>query len=325
MKAIVYTEYGSPDVLRLENLEKPTPNENEVLIKVHAASANPADWHLMRGEPFLARLTAGLFKPRHTRLGADVAGVIEAVGAKVTEFKVGDAVFGEMTLSHLGSFAEYVCATEDIIALKPKNVSFEEAATVPLAGHTALQGLRNFGKIRSGQTVLINGASGGVGTHAVQIAKSYGTEVTAVCSARNFELVRSIGADHVIDYNSADFCHNGQTYDLIYDAVGNRSAKDLQNALKPNGICVIAGFTNLKLLFQHMLYAKWISRNDSRKVGMMDTAYVHKPDLLMLREMLEQGKIRPVIDRCYPLEETAEAIRYLETGRARGKVVVTVP
>src|SRR5258706_14097644 len=227
MKAIVYTEYGSPDVLQLKEVEKPTPNDNQVLVKVHAASANPADWHLMRAEPFLARFANGLLKPKNTRLGADVAGRVEAVGRNATQFQVGDDVFGKLPLDALGSFAEYVCAPEELLALKSTKLTFEQAAAVPLAAFTALQGLRNKGQIQPGQTVLINGASGGVGTFAVQIAKSFGTEVTGVCSTRNLEMVRSIGADHVIDYTQADFTNNGQRYYLNFDAVVIRSVSDL--------------------------------------------------------------------------------------------------
>ncbi len=317
MKAILFTKYGSPDVLQFTDVEKPIPGDDEVLVKVHAASANPADWHIMRGEPFLARLVNGLFKPKDSRLGTDVAGRVEATGKNVTQFHAGDEVFGELSLNKMGSFAEYVCANEDTFALKPVNMTFEQAAAVPLAAFTALQGLRDKGQIKSGQKVLINGASGGVGTFAVQIAKSYGTEVTGVCSTRNLELVRSIGADHVIDYTKEDFTNNGQHYDLIFDAIGNRSVSDLKRALTPNGIGSIAGFTSLPLLFSAMFFG-------GKQVGLMETASANKKDLLFIKDLLESGKIVPVIDRAYPLSETPEAIRYLETSRARGKVVITV-
>lgn len=318
MKAILYTAYGSPDVLHVKDVEKPAPKDNEVLVKIHAASANPADWHIMRAEPFLARLENGLLKPKNPRLGADMAGRVEAIGKNVTEFQIGDDVFGEMPLSRMGTFAEYICATEELLALKPANLTFEQAAAVPLAAFTALQGLRDKGQIKSGQKVLINGASGGVGTFAVQIAKSYGTEVTGVCSTRNLDLVRSIGADHVIDYTKEDFTQNGQRYDLIFDAVGNRSVSDLQRALTPNGICSIAGFTTLPLLFQSMLLG-------NKQVGRMATAKENKKDLLVIQELLEIGKVVPVIDKKYSsLSEVPEAIRYLETGRARGKVVIAI-
>jgi NADPH:quinone reductase-like Zn-dependent oxidoreductase len=325
IKAIIYTKYGSPDVLQLKDVEKPAPQDNEVLVKVHAASANPADWHLMRAEPFLARLANGLLKPKNTRLGADVAGRVEAVGSNVTQFQVGDDVFGSLPLHSLGGFAEYVCAKEEALALKPAQLTFEQAAAVPLAAFTALQGLRDKGQIQQGQKVLINGASGGVGTFAVQIAKAFGAaEVTGVCSTRNLEMVRSIGADHVIDYTQADFTQTGQHYDLIFDAVGNRSVSDYQRALNPNGICAIAGFTTLSRLFEHMLLGAWVSKTGSKKIGLMETAKANKKDLLFIKELLEAGKVVPVIDRRYPLAETADAIRYLEAGHAKGKVVITV-
>ena len=325
MKAIVYTQYGSPDVLHLKEVEKPTPKDDEVLIKVQAASANPADWHTMRATPFLARLVNGFFKPKNSRLGADVAGRVEAIGRTVTQFHVGDEVFGCMALNELSSFAEYVCAHEAAaLALKPANLTFEQAAAVPLAAFTALQGLRDKGQIQSGQTVLINGASGGVGTFAVQIAKSFGAEVTGVCSTRNLELVRSIGADHVMDYTREDFTHNGQQYDLIYCAVGNRSIADYQRALKPQGVCVIAGFTSLRLLFEHMILGPRRSKAGGQQVGLMPTMKPNKQDLAFMKEILEAGKVKPVIDRCYPLAQVPEALQYLEVGHARGKVVITV-
>jgi NADPH:quinone reductase-like Zn-dependent oxidoreductase len=324
MKAIVYTQYGSPDVLHLKEVEKLSPKDTEVLIKVQAASVNPADWHTMRATPFLARLVNGFFKPKNPRLGADVAGRVEAVGRSVTQFQVGDEVFGCLALNELGSFAEYICAHEDAaLALKPANLTFEQAAAVPLAAFTALQGLRDTGQIQSGQTVLINGASGGVGTFAVQIAKSFGTEVTGVCSARNLDLVRSIGADHAIDYTREDFTQNGQQYDLIYCAVGNRSISDYQRALKPQGVCVIAGFTNLRLLFEHMILGPRRSKAGGQQVGLMPTMKPNKQDLAFMTELLETGKVKPVIDRRYPLAEVPEALRYLEEGHARGKVVIT--
>jgi NADPH:quinone reductase-like Zn-dependent oxidoreductase len=317
MKAIIYTEYGSPDVLQLRDVERPTPRDNEILVRVYAASANPADWHTMRAKPFLARMANGLLKPKNPRLGADLAGRVESVGKNVTQFQAGDDVFGELPLDGLGSFAEYVCSIEDALALKPARLTFEQAATVPLAGFTALQGLRDKGKIQAGQKVLINGASGGIGTFAMQIAKSFGTEVTGVCSTRNLELVRSIGADHVIDYTSEDFTQKDQRYDLIFDTVGNLSISGCKRVLSLNGICSVAGFTTMSHLFGVMLFG-------GAKVGMMETASSNKKDLLFLKELLDAGKIVPVIDRQYPLSETAEAIRYLETGRARGKVVIKV-
>jgi NADPH:quinone reductase-like Zn-dependent oxidoreductase len=317
MQAITYTQYGSPDVLRLTEVATPTPADNEVLVKVYAASANAADWHLMRAAPFLARFANGLRKPKNTKLGADIAGCIVAVGRKVTEFHVGDAVFGCMPLHTLGGFAEYVCASEALLALKPASMSFEAAAAVPLAALTALQGLRDKGHIQSGQTVLVNGASGGVGTFAVQIAKSYGTEVTGVCSTRNVDMVRSIGADHVIDYTKDDFTQNGQRYDLIFDAVGNRSVADLRRALSPDGICAVDGFTSMARLLQIVVLG-------GKQIGLMETASPNKNDLVFLKGLLESGKVVPVIDRTYPLREVAKAIAYLEAGHAQGKVVITV-
>ncbi|MFZ4815562.1 MAG: NAD(P)-dependent alcohol dehydrogenase [Phototrophicaceae bacterium] len=324
MKAIVYTQYGSPDVLHLLEAAKPTPKDDEVLVKVHAASVNPADWHTMRAEPFLARLVNGFFRPKNPRLGADVAGRIEAIGASVMQFQVGDAVLGCMSLDNMSSFAEYICAKQDDLVLKPANMTFEQAAAIPLAALTALQGLRDAGQIRSGEKVLINGASGGVGTFAVQIAKSFGAEVTGVCSTRNMDMVRSIGADHVIDYTQEDFTDNGQQYDLIYCAVGNRSVSDYQRALNPQGVCAIAGFTTLRMLFQHMILGPLNSKAGGKQVGLMPTMKPDKNDLTFLNALFEDGKVKPVIDRYYALSEVPDALRYLEKGRAQGKVVITV-
>jgi len=321
MKAILFPKYGSPDVLQFTEVEKPTPSENQVLVKVVAAAANPLDWHRMRGEPFLARMGEGLRTPKNPKLGADIAGRVEAVGKNVTEFKPGDEVFGAVGA---GGFAEYVCTREKNLALKPGNLSFETVAAAPVVGYTALQGLRDTGKIQAGQTVLVNGASGGVGHFAVQIAKSYGTEVTGVCSTRNLDMVRSIGADHMVDYTREDFTRNGQRYDLIYCAIGNRSAFDYRRALKPQGICVIAGFTSLPRLFGNMILGPLVSRKGGKKVTGMGISNANKTDLLIIKELLESGKVVPVIDRRYPLRETAEAIRYLETGHALGKVIVNV-
>ena len=321
MRAIVHDRYGSPDVLKLTDVEVPTPAEHQVLVKVHAAAANPLDWHFMRGSPFVVRLQAGLSKPKDPRLGADVAGVVEAAGRDVTAFKPGDAVFGSVGK---GAFAEYACARENALAPKPENLTFEQAAAVPVVGFTALQGLRDAGNIQSGESVLVNGASGGVGTFAVQLAKSYGTEVTGVCSTRNVELVRSLGADHVIDYTQADFTQDGGRYDLIYDAVGNRSVSDLKRALRPGGRCVIVGFTTMSRLVRHMIFGPLTSRTGDKTIGLMGTAQPNQDDLTHITELLEEGRVVPVIDRQCPLAETAEAIRYLETGRVRGKVVITI-
>ena len=321
MKAIRFNKYGSPDVLELIEVETPTPNENQVLVKVIAASANPLDWHRMEGKPFLARMGEGLLKPQNPKLGADFAGRVEAVGKNVTEFKPGDDVFGSVGS---GGFAEYVCAREKSIVVKPANLSFEAAAAAPVVGFTALQGLRDTGQIQAGQKVLVNGAAGGVGTFAVQIAKAFGTEVTGVCSTRNLDLVRSIGADHVIDYTGEDFTRTGQRYDLIFCAIGNRSALDYRRALKPQGRCVVAGFTSLPRFFANMILGPVISRGGEKKVGGMGMAKTNKEDLLLIKDLLETGKVVPVIDRRYPLSETAQALRYLEKGHARGKVIVTV-
>jgi NADPH:quinone reductase-like Zn-dependent oxidoreductase len=288
MKAIAYSKYGSPDVLQLKEVERPVPKDNEVLVKVHAASVNPLDWHYMRGTPLLARLTMGLRKPKNTRLGADVAGTVEAVGSNVKQFQPGDAVFGE---SHMGSLGEFVCSPEDKIVLKPANITFEQAAAVCVAAVTALQGIHDSGQLQPGQKVLINGASGGVGTFAVQIAKSIGAEVTGVCSTRNLEMVRSIGADHVIDYTQNDFTKNGQQYDLIIDNVGNRSVFDLKRALTPTGTAVIIGFSSTGRLIQAILLGALISKTGRQKIGLMPTANVNKNDMVILKELLETGKI----------------------------------
>lgn len=319
MKAIVYTKYGTPDVLKLQEVEKPAPKDDEVLVEIHAASVNAYDWHFLTADIFLIRLmTGGLLKPKHTRLGADFAGRVEAVGKGVKQFKPGDEVFG---CKH-GSFAEYLCTTEDRLALKPRNLSFEQAAAVPMAAVTALQGLRDVGQIRPGQSVLINGASGGVGTFAVQIAKAFGAEVTAVCSPRNLEAARSLGADHVIDYTRQDFTRSGQQYDLILAANGYHSIWDYGRALRPGGIYAIAGGKLLQLM-QSMLLGRWLSRRGKKKFVFVSAA-VTREDLVYLKDLLEAGKITPVIDRCYPLGEAAEAMRYLGTGHARAKVVITV-
>jgi NADPH:quinone reductase-like Zn-dependent oxidoreductase len=317
MQAIRYSKYGSADVLELLDVEEPIPLDNQVLVKAYAASVNPLDWHLMRAEPFLARFESGLVKPKNPRLGADIAGTIAAVGKNVTEFKVGDAVFGAIPSNQLGSFAEYACIDADLLALKPANITFEQAATAGIAAFTALQGLRDKGQIKSGQRVLINGAAGGVGTFAVQIAKSFGTEVTGVCSSRNVDMVSSIGADYVIDYTSEDFTASGKTYDLIFDAVGNRSVADYKRALSPNGICSVAGFTSLANLFKTMVMG-------GKQVGLMQTAKPNKQDIEFIKQLLASGKVVPVIDRTYSLAEVPAAITYLEAGHARGKVVIKI-
>jgi NADPH:quinone reductase-like Zn-dependent oxidoreductase len=319
MKAIVYTEYGSADVLRFVEVPRPTPKDDEVLMSIRAASVNALDWRLMRGKPALARLMmGGLRKPKVTRPGVDVAGQVEAVGGKVTRFKPGDEVFG----AGRGAFAEYVCTSEDKLALKPANVSFDEAAAVPVAAITALQGLRDCGRIQGGHKVLVDGASGGVGTFTVQIAKSFGAEVTAVCSTGNVDAARSMGADHVIDYTREDFTQSGQRYDLIIGANAHRSIFDYRRSLARDGIYVMAGGGGPQIL-QTMLLAPLLSLAGTKKMRFF-MARIVRTDLDLLKDLLAAGKIVPVIDRRYPLSDVAEAVRYLEEGHARGKVVITV-
>jgi len=322
VKAIVYTTYGSPDVLQFNDVETPTPKDNEVLVKVHAASANPLDWHLMRAEPFLARLENGLLKPKNTKLGADVAGRVEAVGRHVTQFQVGDDVFGAIPIKQLGGFAEYVCVQQDTLALKPAKMTFEQAAAVPIAALTALQGLRDTGQLQPGQKYLINGASGGVGTFAVQIAKSFGTEVTGVCSTRNLDMARSLGADHVIDYMREDFTRNGQQYDLILAVNGYRSISDFLRALKPGGNYVVAG-GSMRQLIQAALQGRQIPKVEDKKTHIVSLVQ-SQTDLFLLKELLESRKVIPVIDGCYPLHKTADAFWYFEKEHAKGKVIITM-
>jgi NADPH:quinone reductase-like Zn-dependent oxidoreductase len=320
MKAIVYTKYGTPEALQLQEVEKPIPKEAQVLVKVHAASVNAMDWRRFEKISLLGRLMERvLLKSINTILGVDLAGTVEAVGIKVTEFKPGDEVFGVAP----GAFAEYACNGASKLALKPANVSFAAAAAVPVAALTALQGLRDKGQIQPGQKVLIDGASGGVGTFAVQIAKSFEAEVTAVCSPRNIDMARSIGADHVIDYTQEDFTKNGQRYDLILAVNGHHSILDYRRALSPNGICVMAGGP-LSQVFQVMLLGPLISRIGRKKIGFMGIATTPKKDLDAIKELLEVGNVVPIIDKCYPLSEIAEAIRYLVEEHAQGKVVITV-
>jgi NADPH:quinone reductase-like Zn-dependent oxidoreductase len=324
MKAILHCEYGGPDVLKVEEIEKPVPHDNQVLVKVRANSVNPLDLTI-RG-PLLLRPLFGLRKPKDTRLGVDYAGTVEAVGKNVTNFKPGDDVFGGKN----GAIAEYVCVLADrAVVLKPANVTFEQAAAVPVAAITALQGLRDKGKIQSGQRVLINGASGGVGTFAVQIAKSFGTEVTGVCSTRNVDLVRSIGADHVIDYTKEDFTKTDQRYDLIFDLVGNHSFSERRRILNPNGICVMAGIGGAGWHegFATRLFGELNGYLRSRFVSQKFIAYIaqfNKADMSILADLMQAGKMTPVIDKTYKLNETADALRYLETGHARGKVVISL-
>jgi NADPH:quinone reductase-like Zn-dependent oxidoreductase len=319
MKAIVQDRYGSPDVLDLREIDKPVVEDGEVLVRVRAASANPADWHFMRGLPYVMRPQSGLDKPKNGVLGRDVAGQVEAVGKDVTRFRPGDEVFANVGT---GGFAEYTCVSEDFLELKPVNLTFEQTAAVPLAGLTALQGLRDAGQVQPEQKVLIIGASGGVGTFAVQIAKSFGADVTGVCSTRNVEMVRSLGADHVIDYTQEDFAQSGQKYDLIFQLAGTRSPSACRRALTPKGTLVLSSGESS---------GRWIGPVDriikavvlSPFVGQKLGSFLAKPnsdDLQFLKELIEAGKVTPVIDRTYPLSETPEAIRYLEEGHAEGKL-----
>ncbi len=322
MKAIVATKYGTPDVLELQEMTKPTPKDNEVLIKVLATSVNAADWHLLRGDPFMIRLLYGLFSPKNTILGADIAGQVEAVGQDVKRFQVGDEIFGDNANGGFGGFAEYVCVQADGFVLKPKSLTFEQAAAVPMAAVTALQGLRTLGQIQSGQKVLIHGASGGVGTFAVQIAKSFDTQVTAVCSATKVEMMRSLGADHVIDYNREDFSKNGVQYDLILAANGNRSIYDYKRALSPKGIYVMTG-GSMRQIMQSLLLGPLISMTGTQKMLGLQAAPNQK-DLAFINQLLETGKVVPVMDRSYPLNQVPDALRYLEQGHAKGKVVISL-
>lgn len=320
MKAAIYTKYGPPgDVVQIAEVEKPVPKDNEVLIKVRAASVNPLDWRFMRGKPYVLRIMFGLRKPKITRPGVDVAGQVEAVGGNVTQFRPGDEVFGVCR----GSFAEYACAAEEKLERKPANISFEDAAAVPVAALTALQGLRDKGRIQPGHKVVVDGASGGVGTFSVQIAKSFGAEVTAVCSTRNLETARSIGADHVIDYTREDFTKSGQRYDLIMGANAYHSIFDYRRALTQDGIYVIVG-GGLARILQTMLLAPLLSRIGNKKVRFF-VANINKKDLVLLRDLLEAGKVVPVIDRRYPLNDAAEALLYAGNGHARGKIVIINP
>lgn len=322
MKAVVYRCYGPPDVLELADVEKPVPADDEVLVKVHAASVNPFDWHNMRGSPYIMRLGTGIGTPKVTRLGVDFAGTVEAVGSKVTKYKPGDEIFG----GKAGAFAEYITAREDgPRALKPANVSFEQAASVPIAGITALQALRDKGRVQRGHKVLINGASGGVGTFAVQIAKSFGAEVTGVCSTRNLDLVRSIGADHVIDYTREDYTESGRMYDVIVDNVGNHSLRKNMRVLEPGGRFVIVGAESGDWIRPLMrpVNAVILSPFVDQEISML-IARLTQEDLALLADLMRDGKVTPVIDRRYPLAEIADAVRYSEAGHARGKIIVTV-
>lgn len=323
MKAIVFEAYGPPEVLQLKEVEKPTPKENEILIKVHAASLNAADWHIMRGSPFLLRLMGfGIRKPKVQILGADVAGTVEAIGEKVTSWKVGDEVFGDISGSRFGGFAEYACGKEDAFVLKPDNLGFEEAAAVPLAAVTALKGLRDKGKIEAGQKVLINGASGGVGSFAVQIAKSFGAEVTGVCSTFKLDMVSSLGADYLIDYTQENFTQNDEKYDLILDTAAYHSLGDYKRALSPTGRFVMVG-GSMTRLFQLMFLGPLITLMSKKKMGNMMSTPDQK-DLEIIKELLEAETVIPSIGHRFSLPEVPEAIALLEAGKARGKIVISI-
>jgi NADPH:quinone reductase-like Zn-dependent oxidoreductase len=323
MKAIVSRCYGAPDVLKLEDVEKPTPADDQVLVKVHAAAVNPLDWHYMHGTPYIMRMDSGIGAPKNPRLGVDYAGTVEAVGKNVTRFHPGDEVFGGRN----GAFAEYVTVREDRnIVPKPANVTFEQAASVPIAAITALQALRDKGKIQAGQKVLINGASGGVGTFAVQLAKSFGAEVTGVCSTKNLDMVRKIGADHVVDYTKEDVTQGAQHYDLIVDTVGTHSLLDYKHVMNPKGIYVMVGGSNDKWmvgLLGTLVYAKILSSVAGQQFGMM-LAELNPEDLKIIGDLMQSGKVTPVLDKTYALNEVPEALRYLEQGHARGKVVISM-
>lgn len=321
MQAMVYHTYGSPDVLKLAEVQKPVPQDGQILVKVIAASAAAGDWHLLRADPFLIRFMSGLLTPKYKILGASVAGRVEAVGRQVTQFQPGDEVFGDLSLCGFGAFAEYVAAAENAFVRKPTRLTFAEAATVPVSAVTALQGLRA-GQIQAGQKVLIKGASGGVGTFAVQIAKAFGAEVTAVCSTGKMAMVRAIGADYVIDYTKEDFSQNGQQYDLILAANGYQPIAAFQRALRPQGIYVMTGGTTGQM-FEAMLFGAWRSKKGGQKMGNL-LARPNQKDLMVMKELIDAGKVTPVIDRCYPLAEVPDAIRYLEAGHAQGKVVITI-
>lgn len=322
MKAMVSARYGPPDVLEFKEVETPTPADDEVLVKIHAASVNAADWHFLRATPFPMRLVSGLFRPKHTILGADIAGRIETAGNNTKQFKPGDEVFGDLSDVGWGGFAEYVSVPESALAMKPANATFEEAAAVPLAAVTALQGLRNAGKIQSGQRVAINGASGAVGTFAVLIAKAFDTEVTAVCSTGKLDTARSIGADHVVDYTQEDFTEAEKQYDLILGVNGYHPLSHYKRALSPAGTYVMVGGSGKQLL-QGMLLGPSMSRG-GKTLTTMGSAKPNQDDLVFMRELIEGGKVTPFIERRYPLSELPQAILYVEQGHAGGKVVITI-
>jgi NADPH:quinone reductase-like Zn-dependent oxidoreductase len=317
MKAFIYEQYGPPETLRMAEVDKPAPNAGGVLVKVLAASVNAADWHVLRGKPLFSRATLGLLRPKHKILGVDIAGQVEAVGSGVTRFKPGDEIYANLLDHGYGGFAEYVSVPVDAMSLKPASLSFEEAAAVPMAAVTALQGLRHHGELQPTQQVLINGATGGVGSFAVQLAKASGAEVTAVTSTGNLDLVRSLGADHVLDYTTTDVTRSGRRYDLILDTVGNRSVPDLRRALAPGGKAAVTGFTSMRRLLG-------VSLRGGKDIAQVQ-AHVTAEDLELLSELIAAGKLRPQIDRRYPFADIPAAIAYLEQGHAKAKVVVAMP
>lgn len=322
MKAVVYHKYGPPDVLKVEDVETPSPKDNDVLIKVHATSVNSWDWDLLNGTPFLVRLVGGgLSKPKIHILGCDVAGTVEAIGKKVTQFKIGDEVFGDLSGGNWGGFAEYVCAQEKELTLKPAGISFEQAASLPQAAVMALQGIRDHGKVKPGHKVLINGAGGGIGSFAIQMAKELGAEITGVDSAQKFDIMKSLGANHVIDYKQEDFTKNGKQYDLVLDVVGHHSIYDYKRSLTPTGIYRMIGGPT-PLIFQSVFVAPFITMFSKKKMGIL--AQETNKDLAYLAELVETGKLDPIIDKVFPLSQTADALQYLGDGKALGKVVVTV-
>ncbi len=319
IKAVVYEKYGPPgEVHQLKEIEKPTPNDTEILVKVHASAINSSDATLTRGKPFLGRLWQGFFRPKNKTLGSDIVGKVESVGRNVKQFKVGDEVFGDIGDIGFGGFAEYVSVPEKTLVLKPNNLTFEEAAAVPQASVVALQGLRNHGQIQKGQKVLINGASAGIGTFAVQIAKSFGAEVTGVCSTKKIDMIRSIGADHLIDYTKEDFTKSGQLYDLIFDVHVSHSISEYKGALAPNGAYIACDFNPTSVFLGPL-----ISLFGSKKVKSY-MAKLNTKDLTHIKKLIEAGKIKPIIDRCYPLNEVAKAIKYYEEKHSLGKIVITI-
>ena len=318
MKAFVYKNYGSPEVLGVQQVDKPVPQSNEVLVKIHAVSLNPADWRMMRSRPFFIRFDTGFTKPKFGILGSDISGRVVAIGEDVTQFSIGDEVYGDI---RVGGLADFAVTSEDSLMLKPENLSFDESAAVPKAANTALQAVRDFGKAQAGQSVLINGASGGIGTFALQIAKSLNLTLTGVSSTRNIELVRSLGADYTIDYTKSDFADGSHMYDLIIDLVGNRTVSDYKRALKPNGRALIVGFSTMSHMVWSLLKAMWVSKRSSQTIIPID-AKITQTYLSELKTMIESGALKPIIDRCYGFHQIPEAMSYLETGRARGKVVI---